>query len=225
MKNAWDELIPWEKLQGSLPAILQSEKSGEVVAVRWLAKNEFEGPVVSQWVNGVRPFAYGDHAHPAPIVPHELYLDCDADCLLVKASVSEKTEERALARFQRELPLSYRDHLVLTVAQDALRKDVLMVAFMNEEAMKLTLETRIVHYFSRKRKKLWRKGEESGNVQHLCWARFSLSGHLVVLQIQQQGGAACHEGYRTCFFRKFEKDGSLSVIGERLFDPKQVYKM
>jgi phosphoribosyl-AMP cyclohydrolase len=114
--------------------------------------------------------------------------------------------------------------LVSAIAQDAATGEVLMIAWMNQEAFEETVRTGRAVYYSRSRKKLWRKGEESGNVQEVKEIRVDCDNDAVLLQVNQIGGAACHEGYKSCFFRRLEKDGSLTTQGERVFDPKQVYK-
>jgi len=113
--------------------------------------------------------------------------------------------------------------LVPAVAQDADTGEVLMLAWMNREAYEETLRTRQACYFSRSRGRLWRKGEESGNVQEVREVYLDCDADTILLKVHQRGGAACHEGYPSCFFRRVESDG-VQVIGERVFDPKQVYK-
>lgn len=112
--------------------------------------------------------------------------------------------------------------LVPAVAQDADTGEVLMLAWMNREAFEETVRTGRAVYFSRSRNKLWRKGEESGNVQEVHGVYLDCDADTVLLKVKQLGGAACHEGYKSCFFRQFT-DGELRVIAERVFDPKQVY--
>jgi len=113
--------------------------------------------------------------------------------------------------------------LLPAIAQDAKTGDVLMLAWMNREAFEETVRTRRAVYFSRSRNKLWRKGEESGNVQEVQEICLDCDTDTILLKVNQVGGAACHEGYKSCFFRKLEAD-ELTVIAERVFDPKQVYK-
>ena len=113
--------------------------------------------------------------------------------------------------------------LVPAIAQDADTGQVLMLAWMNREAYDETLRTRRACYFSRSRNKLWRKGEESGHVQEVREVYVDCDADTILLKVHQVGGAACHEGYQSCFFRQVEGD-SLKVIGERVFDPKAVYK-
>ncbi len=113
--------------------------------------------------------------------------------------------------------------LVPAIAQDADTGQVLMLAWMNREAYEETLRTGRACYFSRSRNRLWRKGEESGHVQEVREVYVDCDADTILLKVNQIGGAACHEGYRSCFFRRFEGD-RLQIVGERVFDPKQVYK-
>jgi phosphoribosyl-AMP cyclohydrolase len=113
--------------------------------------------------------------------------------------------------------------LVPAIAQDAETGQVLMMAWMNREAYEETVRTRRACYFSRSRNKLWRKGEESGNVQKVLEIYLDCDADTILLKVHQIGGAACHEGYASCFFRRVEGD-TVQVVGERVFDPKQVYK-
>ena len=115
--------------------------------------------------------------------------------------------------------------LVPVIAQEADTGDVLMLAYMNADAYAETLATRRVCYYSRSRQKLWRKGEESGNVQHLKQIYYDCDADTVLVKVEQVGGAACHEGYHSCFFREIDPDtGNAKVIAERVFDPAAVYK-
>lgn len=115
--------------------------------------------------------------------------------------------------------------LITAVAVDATSRDVLMVAHMNAEALALTLETGLAHYYSRSRKALWKKGETSGEVQKVVEVRTDCDQDVILLQVQQTGrGAACHTGRVTCFYRRVGATGSLEDAGvPRLFDPKEVY--
>jgi phosphoribosyl-AMP cyclohydrolase len=112
--------------------------------------------------------------------------------------------------------------LVTAVTVDADDGEVLMVAYMNEEAFRLTLETGKVHYFSRSRNKLWKKGETSGNMQEIVEMRVDCDLDALVVRVRQKG-PACHEGYRSCFFRSVKGDGSLEVRGERLMTRQEMY--
>ena len=113
--------------------------------------------------------------------------------------------------------------LVPAVAQDADSGEVLMLAWMNKEAFEETLRTGRACYFSRSRGKLWRKGEESGHVQEVRGVYVDCDADTILLKVHQVGGAACHEGYASCFFRRLD-GGTLTVVAERVFDPKQVYR-
>jgi phosphoribosyl-AMP cyclohydrolase len=113
--------------------------------------------------------------------------------------------------------------LVPAIAQDADTGEVLMLAWMNREAFDETVRTGRAVYFSRSRNRLWRKGEESGNVQEVKGVYIDCDADTVLLKVKQVGGAACHEGYPSCFFRQLD-GAELKVVGERVFDPKQVYK-
>ena len=129
---------------------------------------------------------------------------------------------------ERMAPVSGPDfsksELIPAIAQDHATGDVLMMAWMNEEAWQETLKTGRVCYFSRSRSRLWRKGEESGNVQEVKEIYFDCDADTLLLRVNQIGGAACHEGYRSCFFRKVDPaTGDFEVVGERVFNPKEVY--
>lgn len=113
--------------------------------------------------------------------------------------------------------------LVAAIAQDHATGEVLMIAWMNREAFEETVRTRRAVYYSRSRNKLWRKGEESGHVQEVKEICVDCDNDAILLKVNQLGGAACHEGYKSCFFRRVEAD-ELKVIAKRVFDPKQVYK-
>ena len=122
-----------------------------------------------------------------------------------------------------EIDFTKNDGLVTGIAQDHSTGEILMVAFLNEESLRLTLETGSVVYWSRSRKKLWRKGEESGNVQKVKSLYIDCDGDALLMQVEQIGGAACHTGRRNCFFRKVDVDAYIDV-GVKVFDPDEVYK-
>ena len=124
----------------------------------------------------------------------------------------------------KELDFEKLGGLVTAIAQDDETNEILMVAFMNEESLRLTLETGQVTYWSRSRKRLWKKGEESGNIQILKALFIDCDGDVVLLRVEQRGGAACHTGRRSCFFRKAEAGSWIDVGGERVFDPDEVYR-
>jgi phosphoribosyl-AMP cyclohydrolase len=114
------------------------------------------------------------------------------------------------------------DGLIPAIAQDYETGEVLMLAYINEESWQKTLETGNATYWTRSRQKLWMKGESSGNVQKIKEILVDCDDDTVVFKIEQLGGAACHTGHRTCFYRKLEGD-ELIVQGEPVFDPKEVY--
>ena len=114
------------------------------------------------------------------------------------------------------------DGLLPVIAQDDTTGDVLMMAYMNEEAYDETLKTGRAVYYSRSRKKLWRKGEESGHVQIVKAIFIDCDKDTLLIRVEQIGDAACHEGYKSCFFRQITTDG-VKIIGNRVFDPKDVY--
>jgi phosphoribosyl-AMP cyclohydrolase len=115
------------------------------------------------------------------------------------------------------------DGLLPAIAQDAETGEVLMMAYMNAESYAETLATGRAVYYSRSRNKLWRKGEESGHVQEVKAVYVDCDADTLLLKVHQIGGAACHEGYKSCFFRQVTPEG-LQVVGSRVFDPKEVYK-
>jgi phosphoribosyl-AMP cyclohydrolase len=112
--------------------------------------------------------------------------------------------------------------LVVAIAQDAETGEILMVAHMNEQSLRRTLETGEAVYWSRTRG-LWHKGEESGNTQRVRELRIDCDGDVVLIKVEQRGGAACHTGKRHCFFRRREGDGWIDD-GVQVFDPATVYK-
>lgn len=115
--------------------------------------------------------------------------------------------------------------LIPVIAQDEATGDVLMLAYMNQQAYEETLSTGRVCYYSRSRQKLWRKGEESGNVQELKSIFYDCDADTLLVKVHQVGGAACHEGYRSCFFRQIDPaTGEVQTVGDRVFDPAEVYK-
>jgi phosphoribosyl-AMP cyclohydrolase len=114
--------------------------------------------------------------------------------------------------------------LVPAVVQDAKDGTLLMVAYMNKEALLETIDRRRGVFYSRSRKKMWRKGEESGNHQVVASIALDCDKDCVLIRVEQVGGAACHTGRRSCFFHHVDEQGRLEVRGEQLFDPAKVYK-
>ncbi len=112
--------------------------------------------------------------------------------------------------------------LLPAIAQDAQTGEVLMMAYMNAESYAQTLATGRAVYYSRSRKKLWRKGEESGHVQEVRAIYLDCDADTLLLSVHQVGGGACHAGYKSCFYRQVTPEGR-KVVGTRVFDPEQVY--
>ncbi len=122
-----------------------------------------------------------------------------------------------------ELDFDKGGGLIPVIAQDCDTGEVLMLAYMNRDAWVKTLETGKATYWSRSRNSLWLKGETSGNFQKVREIFVDCDMDTVVLKVDQQGGAACHTGYRSCFYRKVS-GGGMEIVGERVFDPEKVYK-
>jgi phosphoribosyl-AMP cyclohydrolase len=115
-----------------------------------------------------------------------------------------------------------RGGLVTAIAQDAETGEVLMVAYMNRQSWEKTLKTGVVHYWSTSRNALWLKGETSGNVQDVKEIRIDCDADAVLVKVHQRGGAACHLGYKSCFFRAVDGKG-WHVVAERVVDPETLY--
>ena len=113
--------------------------------------------------------------------------------------------------------------LIPAVIVDAKTRQVLMVAYMNDQALLSTIRTGKTHFWSRSRKKYWMKGEESGHVQQVQAIYTDCDQDTIVVEVEQTG-AACHDGYFSCFYRRLGAEGDWQVIGEKVFDPKSVYK-
>jgi len=113
--------------------------------------------------------------------------------------------------------------LLPAIAQEADTGEVLMLAYMNQEAWEATLKTGKATYWSRSRQELWVKGLTSGNVQMVKEIRIDCDDDTILLKVEQLGGAACHTGHKSCFYKQVE-NGSITIVGKPLFDPKEVYK-
>ena len=113
--------------------------------------------------------------------------------------------------------------LIPAVVQDYKIGEVLMVAYMNKESFEKTLKGKKACFYSRSRKTLWLKGESSGNVQEVKEIYIDCDQDCILVKVKQVGDAACHTGYRSCFYREL-KGGTLTVVGEKIFDPEKVYK-
>jgi len=113
--------------------------------------------------------------------------------------------------------------LIPAIIQDVNTNEVLMMGWMNEEALGKTLDTGKTHFWSRSRQKLWLKGETSGHHQLVRDIYVDCDGDVLLIKVEQIK-AACHIGYRSCFFRKLNEEGKLEVVGKKIFEPKEVYK-
>jgi len=115
------------------------------------------------------------------------------------------------------------DGLVPAIVQDAGTKEVLMMAYMNSQSWEATIKTGKATYWSRSRQALWMKGESSGNVQLVKNIFIDCDNDTILLQVEQLGGAACHTGHKSCFYRKLD-GGDFIIVGEKIFNPEEVYK-
>ncbi len=112
--------------------------------------------------------------------------------------------------------------LLPAIVQDYASGDILMLAYINKESWELTLKTQKAHYWSRSRNTIWLKGESSGHIQQIHEIYVDCDQDTVVFKVKQLGDAACHKGYKSCFYRRVE-GAELKTIGERVFDPEHVY--
>ena len=122
-----------------------------------------------------------------------------------------------------ELDFAKSDGLIPAIAQDWKTGEVLMLAYINKLSWEETLKSGNATYWSRSRNKLWKKGEESGNVQKIKEILVDCDDDTVIFKVDQIGGAACHTGYRTCFYRKIDGE-NLKTVGEKVFNPEEKYK-
>ncbi len=123
-----------------------------------------------------------------------------------------------------ELDFEKQNGLIPVIAQDWETHEILMLAYVNKQAFEKSLETGKAHYYSRSRDKLWMKGESSGHIQEIKEILVDCDQDTLVFKIHQVGGAACHVGYNTCFYRRLENDNTLTLVKtEKVFDPEKVY--
>ncbi|MCK4767400.1 MAG: phosphoribosyl-AMP cyclohydrolase [Desulfobacula sp.] len=128
-----------------------------------------------------------------------------------------------MVKLDFELDFKKTNGLIPVIAQDYNTSEVLMLAYMNEHAFNETMKSGNATYYSRSRNALWKKGETSGHVQNVKEIRVDCDKDTLLLKVDQVGGAACHKGYKSCFFSKVE-DNELKIVESRIFDPKEVYK-
>jgi phosphoribosyl-AMP cyclohydrolase len=122
-----------------------------------------------------------------------------------------------------ELDFEKENGLIPAIVQDATNGEVLMLGFMNREALARTAETGLATFYSRSRKKLWTKGETSGQKLLVREMRVDCDQDALLVRVELAGAAVCHEGYRSCFYRRVEAGGQLSVVAERLASPEELY--
>lgn len=123
-----------------------------------------------------------------------------------------------------ELAFEKLDGLIPTVIQDDQTKEILMLGFLNPESLALTQRTGEVHFFSRSRNKLWKKGETSGHILKVKEVRVDCDADALLIRVEAIGPGVCHEGYRSCFFRELRPDGTAQIVEPLQFDPKSVYE-
>jgi phosphoribosyl-AMP cyclohydrolase len=122
-----------------------------------------------------------------------------------------------------EIAFAKAGGLVPAIVQDHRTGEVLMLGFMNNEALAETQRTNEVVFFSRSKNRLWKKGETSGHVLQLRELRIDCDADAILVRVEPVGPGVCHQGYRTCFFRQLKNDGQATIINERTFVPEQVY--
>ena len=123
-----------------------------------------------------------------------------------------------------ELDFSKGNGLIPAIVQDYSSHKVLMLAYINRASWEKTIETGEAHYWSRSRQVIWHKGESSGCIQKIKAIYSDCDNDTVLFKVEQVGGAACHTGYESCFYKKVDPDGNITLVGERIFDPEKVYK-
>jgi phosphoribosyl-AMP cyclohydrolase len=134
------------------------------------------------------------------------------------------TMREALTIVAVELDFGKGNGILPAIVQDYKSGKVLMLAFMNREAWQLTLQTGEAHYWSRSRQELWHKGMTSGNIQIVKEVVADCDHDAILLKVEQIGGAACHLGYESCFHNRIDKRGDETIIGKKVFDPRNIYK-
>ena len=122
-----------------------------------------------------------------------------------------------------ELEFNKGGGLLPAIVQDHESGRVLMLAYLNQASWKKTLESGEAHYWSRSRQEIWHKGGASGHVQKIREILVDCDNDTVLFRVEQVGGAACHTGYASCFYRRVSPDGESTVVGEKIFDPERVY--
>ena len=122
-----------------------------------------------------------------------------------------------------DLAFEKLDGLIPGIVQDQRTGEVLMLGYLNQEALAATQRTGEVHFYSRSREKLWKKGETSGHVLRVKEVRLDCDADALLFLVDPVGPGVCHEGYRSCFYRQLDRDGSAAVIAARAFVPEKIY--
>ncbi len=212
--------IDWEKCRGKVPIVMQNV-GREVIDLRFASRDLFEG--LQDAPADDKP-VWWRHLEMS-----EVLIECDRDSLLCRVPKCALLESMScffpfmLQEIHRVVDWDKFSGLIPVATQRALGSRVLMQAWMNREALQRTVETGHMWYWSRSRQCLWEKGSTSGAYQYLEVFP-QVYGHCehesLLFQARQRGDAACHEGYKSCFSRQIMFDGSLKVVGERVFDPR-----
>ncbi len=124
-----------------------------------------------------------------------------------------------------DLDFSKGSGLLPAIAQDYRSGKILMLAYINKASWERSLETGEVHYWSRSRKEIWHKGGTSGNIQKIKEIYVDCDNDTVLFKVKQVGGAACHLGFESCFHKKVDRNGDVTIVGKKVFDPDEVYKI
>lgn len=212
-------MIDFQKCDGKVPVIIQCERTMRVRMQTWMDEPLLE----KNLENRGRAHFEGDGEEDGSL--GATLLDCDNDAVLVMLRYhgAEAIFGRNYSSFNRT-PVEFRstEELLPVTVQQAGTCEVLMHAYMNLAAFERTEETGFAHFWSRSRRSLWKKGESSGNTQKVHTVLFDPEARNMLLLVDQSG-AACHKGYRSCFFRRQYKHGEWQVAALQLFDPEQVY--
>ncbi len=136
-----------------------------------------------------------------------------------------KLTPKKIIEFVESLKFDTKTKLIPAVVQDYKDNTILMLAYMNKESLIKTLQTKKMWYYSRSRKKLWMKGEQSGHLQLVKQVYIDCDNDCLLFKVKQVGEASCHTGYRSCFYRKLDSKGNLKIIAKKIFDPKKVYTL
>jgi phosphoribosyl-AMP cyclohydrolase len=228
------ELIDWKKCPNAKVPVVIQRSQGMLWGVAWLGADELQMMLQLKLAFAV-----------CRKKTSRFFIDCDGDALLFVSGENDcdqfwmqypsvdwsfcmqsPHDVRMLLQPQSLWETSY-EGLLPAIVQDHVSDDVLMIAWINREAWADCMLSGAVCFFSRSKNRLWRKGEESGNRQVIKECQVCAGSSLppsIIFRVEQVGGAACHDGYRSCFYRRIEPDGSLIIVGERVFDPLVVYK-